>query len=78
MGYQTAPHGSLGLPCGLYQFMSPTEGTALLFESELVLYLAFGSPPTPTAHLTRPPPINSIHDITGAEKKPSEKPAAVK
>ena len=27
MGYQTAPHGSLGLPCGLYQFMSLTEGT---------------------------------------------------
>ena len=39
MGYQTAPHGSLGLPCGLYQFMSLTEGTALLFESELVLRL---------------------------------------
>ena len=54
MGYQTAPHGSLGLPCGLYQFMSLTEGTALLFESELVLYPAFGSP--------------SIRDITGAEK----------
>ena len=32
-GYQTAPHGSLGLPCGLYQFMSLTEDTALLFES---------------------------------------------
>ena len=29
-----APHGSLGLPCGLYQFMSHTEGTALLFESK--------------------------------------------
>ena len=61
MGYQTAPHGSLGLPCGLYQFMSLTEGTALLFESELVLYPAFGTPP---AH----PPIDSIRDITGAEK----------
>ena len=36
MGYQTALHGSLGLPCGLYQFMSLTEGTALLFGSELV------------------------------------------
>ena len=86
MGYQTAPHSSLGLPCGLYQFMSLTEGTALLFGSELVLSPAFGSPPAPTAHPTRPhrpphppptrpPPIDSIRDITGAEK-PSEKPAA--
>ena len=54
------------LPCGLYQFMSLSEGTALLFESEWVLYLAFGSPP----------PIDSIRDITGAEKKLSQKPAA--
>ena len=37
MGYQTAPHGGLGLPCGLYQFMALTEGTALPFESEWVL-----------------------------------------
>ena len=62
MGYQTAPHGSLGLPCGMCQFMSLTEGTALPFESEWVLYPAFGSPP-PT-----PPPIDSIRDITGTEK----------
>ena len=73
MGYQTAPHGSLGLPCGLYQFWSFTEGTALFFESELVLYPAFGSPPTRPHHPphpppTRPPPIDSIRDITGAEK----------
>ena len=79
MGYQTAPHGSLGLPCGLCQFMSLTEGTALPFESEWVLYPAFGSPPTPTAHPTplppapttrptHPPPIDSIRDITGTEK----------
>ena len=47
-----APHGSLGLPCGLYQFLSLTEGTALLFESEWVLYPDFSSPPTPTAHPT--------------------------
>ena len=45
-GVQTAPHGSLGLPCGLYQLVSLSEGTALLFESEWVLYPAFGSPPT--------------------------------
>ena len=73
MGYQAAPHGSLGLPYGLYQFMSVTKGTAQLFESEWVLYPAFGSPPAPTTHPhpTRPhhpPPIDSIRDITGTEK----------
>ena len=91
MGYQTAPHGSPGLPCGLYQFMSLTEGTPLPFESEWVLYPAFGSPPaptthppTPTTHPTHPhhpphpPPIDSIRDITGTKKKLSQKPAAFK
>ena len=69
MGYQTVPHGSLGLPCGLYQFMSLTEGTALLFESEWVLYPAFRSPPTPNRQAHPPPtPIDSIRDITGTEK----------
>ena len=62
MGYQTAPHGSLGLPGGLYQFIALTEGAALPFESEWVLCPAFGSPP-PT-----PPPIESIRKITGTEK----------
>ena len=33
---------------------------------------AFGSPSAPTTHPTRPPPIESIRDITGAEKKPSK------
>ena len=65
MEYQTAPHGGLGLPGGLYQFMALTEGTALPFESEWVLYPAFGSPPAPTS---LPPPIESIRDITGTEK----------
>ena len=37
MGYQTAPHGSLGLPGGLYQFMALTEGTALPFESNAIV-----------------------------------------
>ena len=68
MGYQTAPHGGLGLPGGLYQLMALTEGTALPFESEWVLYPAFGSRPAPTTHPTRPPPIESIRDITGTEK----------
>ena len=67
MRYQTAPHGSLGLPCGFHQFMPLTEGTPLLFESEWVLYPAFGFPPTPTPP-TRPPPIESIRDITETEK----------
>ena len=72
MGYQAAPpHGSLGLPGGLYQFMALTEGTALPFESEWVLYPAFGSPPPPPPTPpppTCPPPIESIRDITGTEK----------
>ena len=34
MGYQAAPHGSLGLPCGFYQSVSHAEGTALLLESK--------------------------------------------
>ena len=65
MGYQTAPHGGLGLPGGLYQFMALTEGTALPFESEWVLYPSSAPhpPPPPT-----PPPIESIRDITGTEK----------
>ena len=64
--------------------MSLTEGTALLFEFEWVLYPAFGSPPAPTVHPTplppahpTPPPIDSIRDITGTEKIVS-KPAAFK
>ena len=57
---------------GLYQFMSCTEGTALLFEFEWFLY------PTPsTPHLLPPPshptpahplPIDLIQDITGTEE----------
>ena len=69
MGYKTAPHRSLGLPCGFHQFMPLTEGTPLLFESQWVLYPAFGSPPAPTPPPpTHPPPIESIRDITGTEK----------
>ena len=70
MGYQAASDGSLALPCGLYQFMSNTEGKALLFESKWLLYPTFGSPPCPTTHPppTHPPPIDSIRDIIGAEK----------
>ena len=87
MGYQTAPHSSLGLPCGLYQFMSLTDGTALFFEFEWVLYPAFGSSPFPITHSTplppahppptHAPPIDSTRDITGTEKM-SQKPAAFK
>ena len=48
------------LPCELYQLMSLTEGTALLFESEWVLYPTFSSPSAPTAHLNPLPPIHPI------------------
>ena len=71
MGYQAAPHASLGLLCGLYQFVPQTEGTALLFESEWLLEPAFGFPPTPASPHpppAHPPPIDSIRDITGTEK----------
>ena len=46
MGYQAAPHGSLGLPSGLYQFMSHTVGTALLLE------FALARPQLPTPYIT--------------------------
>ena len=52
----------------LDQFMSLTEGTALLFESEWVLYPTFGSPPAPTTHPTLQPSIGSTRDITGTKK----------
>ena len=79
MGYQTAPHSSLGLPGDLFQFMTLTEGTALPFEFEWVLYPAFGSPPALTAHpIPLPPPIESIRDITGTEKKTASKTSSFK
>ena len=62
-GYQTAPHGSLGLPGGLYQFMALTEGAALPFESEWVLYptLAPHPPPPPTLPPSHPPTTYRIN-----------------
>ena len=69
MGYQTAPNGSLDPPCLLYQSMSHTEGTALLFEFEWLLYSTFAFPPNPTPPPPTPPtPIDSVCDITGTEK----------
>ena len=65
MGYQTATHGSLGLPCGLYQFMSLTEGKAQLFESKLVLYPTFCSPLDP--YPPHAPPTNLISRERGLE-----------
>ena len=70
--YQTAPHGSLGLPSGFYQFTSLTEGTALLFESLPRLRLPTRPHHSPHPPPTHPPPIESIRDITGAEKKLSK------
>ena len=55
----------------IYQFKSLTEGTALPFESEWVLYPAFGSLPAPTTQ-PLPPPIDSIRDITVTEKTVSK------
>ena len=63
MGYQAAPDGSLVLPCGLYQFMSNTEGKALLFALSpngcFTLPLAPNLPPltnpTPSLPPTHPP-----------------------
>ena len=72
MGYQAAPHGSLGLPGGLYQFMALTEGAALPFESEWVVYPRLRLPThphhPPHPPPTRPPPIESIREITETEK----------
>ena len=67
MGYQTVHHGSVGLSCGLQQFMSHTEGkycqmVALTFPCLVPLNHHPYTPPT------RPPPIDAIHDITAAEK----------
>ena len=45
MGYQTAPHGNMGLPFGLYQFMSLTEGTTLLFESDVLATIVVANVP---------------------------------
>ena len=58
MGYQTAPHGSLGLPGGLYQFMGALPHLRLPTRPH--------RPPHPPP--TRPPSIESIRDITGTEK----------
>ena len=37
VGYQTAPYASPALLCGLYQFVSHTEGITLLLEFEWLL-----------------------------------------
>ena len=59
MGYQTTPNGSLGQPCGLYQFMS---------NGCFILPSAAQQPIPPTLPLSHlPTPIDSIHDITGTE-----------
>ena len=69
MGCQTDSDGRLGLPGGLCPAGSPTDGTALPFVSECLLWPACGSPPAPTAH---PPPIDSIRVITAVQKTASK------
>ena len=39
-----------GVPCELCRSGSLTDGKALPFEFECLLYPTYGSPPTPTAH----------------------------
>ena len=71
MGYKSAADCSLDLTYGLHQFMSHSEGTALLFESDGCFNppTAPQLPPTPTPPSFRPPtPIDSISDIKVAEK----------
>ena len=46
-----------GLPFGLHQFMSHTEGTALLFESKWCFT------PSSAPHLPPPPPTNSLYRL---------------
>ena len=53
MGYQAAPNGSIGPPCGLYQIWSHTEGTALLLESNWLPLVSQPPPPPPPPF--RPP-----------------------
>ena len=52
MGCQTDSDGRLGLPGELCPAGSPTDGTALPFVSECLLWPAYGSPPAPTANPT--------------------------
>ena len=65
MGYQAAPDGSLGPPCGLYQFWSHTEGHSTAAWVQMV---ALARLRLPTLHRLRPATIDSIRDITGTEK----------
>ena len=60
-------YSSLGLSIGLYQFMSRTEGTALLYVSQWLLYPTLAwffthnhlPPHPPTIH----PPLNTEKTI---------------
>ena len=71
MGCQTDSDGRLGLPGELCPAGSPTDGTALPFVSECLLWPAYGSPPAPTAccinHPSCPPrlptPLPPAHPL---------------
>ena len=67
MGYQAAPDGSFVLPCGLYQFMSNTEAQHCSLSPNGCFTLPL-APHLPYSPPIRPTPIDSIRDITGAEK----------
>ena len=60
MACQTDSDDRSCLPFELCQSGSPTEGTALPFQFKCLLWPAYGSPPAPTTHPTRPP-FPSVH-----------------
>ena len=72
MGCQTDSNSRPGLTCELCQPGSLTDGTALPFVLECLLYPAWPTAPHPS-----PPPLDSISDITAVEKLP-QKPGASK
>ena len=54
---------AIGLPCGLYQLMSHTKGTALLFVSKYLFYPSLSSPPTSPPPPSHPPPIDQSLEL---------------
>ena len=69
MGCQTDSDGRPGLPCELCRSGSLTDGKALPFEFECLLYPAYGSPPAPTTHPTPLPLPTSSDSIRVVKNK---------
>ena len=71
MGYQTAPIlAALAHPvfCISSCHILKAQDFCLSANGYLSLISASDLPPPPQSPPTRPPPIDSIHDITGTEK----------